>query len=189
MLGGVAILGAAGLAATAAFPYLAVHHPLGLVALSPLIRHIVLVAPDCDPTALLALGVTRRVLALTLTYGLGASYGPSMIEKILKRAPKLRRVILVLEKLVARFGAPALFVLPTFTMAALAGIARTHRLGALTAVSMGQALWVTMAIYFSDVVAPITEAVMGFLVTHTVPATIVCIVLVALQQLYARRRR
>lgn len=184
----VTVFSVASLVATAALPYLALHQPLVLVALSPNLRNIILVASSCNPALLFGLGLFRRVLALSATYGLGAIYGPRMLEETMKRAPRLRALLRTFESLLRRFGAPVLLVLPTYTMAAVAGVARTRPWPAWIALFMGQTVWVGAAVFFGEAIAPWTAKVMAFFSRYMLPASAACVAIVLVQQAWFRKR-
>lgn len=184
----VATFSIAGMGATAVLPYLALHYPLLLVALSPNLRNIVLVASSCNPVLLMVVGVSRRVVALIATYGLGYIYGSAMLEKSVAKAPRLRAFLRTLESLLRRFGAPALLVLPTYTMAGLAGVARTRLAPAAIALTLGQTLWVGASVFFGEAIAPLTARLMAFFSRYMLPASGVCLLLVLVQQVWLRQR-
>ena len=56
------VLGAASMIGVGSSLYLLNHHPLVLIALSPLGRHLLLVAPAVDPLAFIAVAVSRRLV-------------------------------------------------------------------------------------------------------------------------------
>jgi len=184
----VAVLSILGLGGTAVLPYLAVEQPLLLVALAPNIRNIVLVAPQADAVTLVTIGVLRRVLALSATYGLGYIYGPMLIRKTVESLPKVAWFVRFFERLFRRVGAPVLLVLPTYTLAGLAGAARTRWSPFVVAITIGQTVWVTASVHFGEVMAQWTQPIIDFFSRYMLPATAVCIGLVLLQQAIARRR-
>ena len=58
----LALLSSASLAGVASWLYLVNHAPLLLIALSPIGRHLILVAPIVDPVSFVFVGVGRRPL-------------------------------------------------------------------------------------------------------------------------------
>ena len=101
--------------------YLAVHHPLLLVAISPLGRHLLLVAPTVDPTAFVVVAVLRRTLFTIACFFLGRALGPTALVWLGSRAPWARRGYALLEQLFARASAVAILVFPGPAMSAVAG--------------------------------------------------------------------
>ena len=75
----LAILGAGSLVGVAASLYLTAHHPVLLIALSPLGRHLMLVAPRVDPVVFVVVAVTRRLLFYVACFHLGRALGPAAI--------------------------------------------------------------------------------------------------------------
>ncbi len=109
--------------------YLAVHYPLVLVAISPLGRHLLLVAPSVDPMAFVIVAVLRRTVFATACFFLGRGLGPTAVMWLGARAPRTRRVYRWLEQFFARASTIAILVFPGPAMSAVAGSAgmRTAR--------------------------------------------------------------
>ena len=70
-------LGTASLIGVAFSLYLVNHYPLLLIALSPLGRHMVLVAPMVDPIAFVVVAVARRMGFYLASFHLGRTLGPA----------------------------------------------------------------------------------------------------------------
>ena len=71
------VLGIGSMTGVAFSLYLVNHYPLVLIALSPLGRHFVLVAPIVDPAAFMVVAVTRRMLFYLAAFYLGRAMGPA----------------------------------------------------------------------------------------------------------------
>lgn len=185
----MAVLTALSIAGTALSPYLAVEHPLLLIALSPDNRHVVLVAGDVNAAPLIVLAVVRRVLGLSATYGLGFVYGHRFVTWTKERFPRWAGFVRLFERIFERAGAPALLVLPTYTMSGLAGASRTPPWTFLVAVTVGQLALVSALAYFGDAIAAWTGLIVAFLADNLLEATGIVVAFVALQQLIGWRRR
>lgn len=90
-------------------PYLVTHHPLLLIALSPIGRHLVLAASIVDPAAFVTVTVLRRLLFYTASFHLGRALGPWAIPWVEARAARFGRLVRIAERLFGR--APRLVVL------------------------------------------------------------------------------
>ena len=84
----LAIASGANLLGTAFSPYLLVHHPLILILLAPVGRHVALAAPSVPLIPMLVVGTLRRVVGLGATYGIGAIYGDAAVAWAEKRYPR-----------------------------------------------------------------------------------------------------
>jgi hypothetical protein len=170
-------------------PYLVTHHPLLLIALSPVGRHLVLAAPNVDPVAFIAVTVLRRLLFFVACFHLGRSLGPWAIPWIEARAARFARVVRVAERLFAR--APRLVVLAIAgpSVSALAGVAGM-KLGVFAPLAATSLVF--RALFYLGFAAWIDEYValaLAWIDRYWVPATLVMVTGVALHQWrrYARR--
>jgi membrane protein YqaA with SNARE-associated domain len=179
----------AGVTGTALSPLLLVEYPAVLVALSPDVRHLVLTAPRLGLLTLLLIGGSRRILAMVVTYGLGAIYGYAGLRWAEKRYPRLAAFISFFERLFKRVGAPMLIVIPTYTLSALAGVARTQFWAFFIAMSLGQLLYVGASFYFGDAINEWTSLLIAYLSVYMWESTAVVATLVVLQQVIAYRQR
>lgn len=189
LLTGVAVASALG---TALAPYLLVKSPLVLVALSPAAHHVALAAASVEPELLISVGTLRRGLTSLASYGLGYLYGVAALEWLEQRSARLGRLVRWLERMYQRFGVLLLVVAPVPTVAVLAGQARSRLVGFLGFTLLGLALWVSIAVFLGDALAQVTDLLTAFLGEYLLESTLVCVVVVALQQavaLLVRRRR
>jgi len=183
----VAVVTVMGTLGSAFSPALLVHYPLALLALSPDIRHLVLVAAQVDYGPALAAGLPRRAAGLAAMYGVGFFYGPVALLWFEQKAPRLGGALRWFEALFARFGAPLLVLFPVYTLGALAGAAGTRLKVFVPAMLLGQALYITAGYYLGDAVTEWTQPFVRWLTEHIVASTLVCVALVGAQQLWSRR--
>ncbi len=179
-------LGSGSLLGVAASLYLVNHHPLLLIALSPIGRHMVLVAPAVHPAAFIAILVTRRMLFYLACFHLGRALGPLGIPWLEARAARLARFVRWLERIFAR--APRLVVLGMAgpTISALAGISgmRVWAFSALAAASL--VLRSLLVLGFAAWIREWIELARAWIDEWWIPGTVV---MVALVIVYRWRRR
>jgi membrane protein DedA with SNARE-associated domain len=173
-------------------PALLTYSPLLLIAMSPIPRHLVLAAPLTDPIAFVAIATLRRVIACTMYYFLGQTFGESGLEWLSKRYPKARRLVRWIDRLFQRVGALVLVVAPSPPMSALAGNAGLPLWQFVPAVAIGQAIWCSLTYWLGDFLGEWTMPFIAWLRTHVVSTTIACAIAVVLFQLarrYWQRKR
>ena len=166
--------------------YLVNHHPLLLVAMSPIGRHLLLVAPTVDPVAFVAVVVVRRMLFYVASFHLGRALGPAGIVWIETRAARLGRVVRWLEQLFARASHAIIFLFAGPTLSAIAGASgmRPRVFAALAA--PGLVLRALVVIGVAASVRGYIEVALAWIDAHWIPGTIAMVALVAL---YRWRRR
>jgi hypothetical protein len=180
------VLGTGSLVGVAFSLYLVNHYPLLLIALSPLGRHLVLVAPIVDPIAFMVVSVSRRMLFYLASFHLGRALGPVGIPWIEARAARFGQFVRFVERLFERAPHLVVLVLTGPTVAALAGISRM-RLAAfvpLAAVSLTVRMLVT--IYFAEWMREYIEIALVWIDEYWVPGTVLMVAGVAA---YRWRRR
>jgi membrane protein DedA with SNARE-associated domain len=162
--------------------YLINHHPLVLVAMSPMGSHVLLAAALTNPIALLAVATARRVVFYAATFYLGRALGPYAVQWVEARARHFGRFVRFLERLFAR--APRLVVLGAAgpTVSALAGMSgmRLSTFLALATVGLAVRLWVW--IQFADVLRGPIEQVLAWIDEYWVPGTIVLVAIIGVTQ-------
>jgi len=185
----LSVVTAGSLLGTGLAPYLLVKSPLLLVAISAAAHHIVLAAGAVDPAPLVLVATLRRVLTCVGAYGLGFLYGREALGWLDRRYPTLARFVGWLERLFARWGVWLLVPAPAPTVALLAGAARSRFIAFVIAVTLGQALWISLTVYVGDALAVWTDLLTTYLGEHLLESTLVSVALVMLQQALSRRRR
>jgi membrane protein DedA with SNARE-associated domain len=166
--------------------YLVNHHPLLLVAMSPLGRHLLLVAPSVDPLAFVVVVVVRRMLFYLASFHLGRALGPAGIVWIEARALGFGRFVRWLEQVFRRASHPIVFFLSGPTLSALAG-ASGMRPAVFTALAApGLVLRAVVVLGVAASIRPILEAVLAWIDEHWLPGTFAMLALVAI---YRWKRR
>ena len=160
--------------------YLVGHYPLLLVALSPLGRHIVLVAPVANPVALVVVTIARRIVFYLACFHLGRALGPAGISWIEKRAARFAVLVRWTEALFAR--APRLVVLFMAgpTISALAGVsgmrASTYTPLAIASLMLRMIVLLSFAKWLREYL----EIMLAWIDEYWLPGTVVMVAGVAL---------
>ena len=189
VLGFVGFLSAVSVVGVALSPYLLVEHPLLLVAMSPVGRHVALAAPAVDPTLLVIVTVVRRVIGEFASYGLGVLYGYAAVVWMEARSPRLGSFVRWVESLFMRFGAPLLIVAPAHSLALVAGAARVGPFAVALYLTLGELLWVIGTTYFGGAIAGWTKLLTGFFSAYMLESTLVCVFLVLARVAWGWRKR
>jgi len=184
--GTLAFLATGSLVGVAFSLYLVNHYPLLLVALSPIGRHLILVAPITDPTAFVAVAVGRRMLFYLASFYLGQALGPPGVLWIEARARHFGRFVRWLERIFERWGHAVVFFGAGPTVSALAGISgmpvRVFAALAIPGLVVRMLLLVSFAAWLRE---PI-EALLVWIDAHWVEGTVVLIFVIAAYQGYQR---
>lgn len=183
------VLFVAGTVGVALSPYLLVEGPLLLIALSPLVRHLVVVSPMVEAVPFFGIAVLRLFLADPFVYALGARLGPRAIEWLESRSLTAGRVVRWLEKLFARAGYVALFVNPGITVCTLAGVVRMPLVPFVVIDLAGTVTLVVLIRFLGDAFRDWIVLLVGFVQEHVATLTTTSLAVVALVgTLYFRRR-
>ncbi len=175
------------LVGSAFMPYLLAHAPLVLVGLSPVFRHIVLVAPYVHAPSLFAVVVPRHFAPDPFMYFLGREYGPLGLEWAEKNSPGVGKTARLLERVFAKVGPVALLLSPDVLMSTLAGAARVRFPMFVVVNIVGTVLTVVVARWFGDVFDRPIRALVSFFEGHMVAATVLSIAVVVVLNWYSQR--
>jgi membrane protein DedA with SNARE-associated domain len=180
------VLGAGSMVGVAFSLYLVNHYPLLLVALSPLGRHLVLVAPIVDPYAFLAIVLTRRMVFYLIMFQLGRTLGPAGITWIEARAVHLGRFVRWTEGLFSRASHVVVFVMAGPTVSALAGISGMPLRAFVALAIPGLTLRLLFVLGFAEWLREPIERILTWIDEYWIPGTVV---LVTGMIIYQWRRR
>ncbi|MCA9530605.1 MAG: hypothetical protein KC543_10750 [Myxococcales bacterium] len=189
----VVLAGAAGLSVASAIgmalaPTLLVHSPLGLIALSPLGRHLVLVATVTSVVPFVAVAVVRRALGALTSYGMGFIYGERMLHWMKEKAPRYSGLVDKLERGFQRAGPALLFVFPGVTFSALAGIEGMRLRYFVPTLTAGLTVWMTAFYYVGDAFRDRLAPVMTWLSANMIAATVISLAVVLVYEIHRRTR-
>ena len=123
-LGPIVATSVASLTGTALAPTLLVTAPLALIALNPVVRHLVLASGDVSTGSFFAVALTRLFLPDPFYYLIGRWYGADAIDWIERRAGGAGRLVRFAERAFSRAGYVVLFIAPMGLICVLAGAAR-----------------------------------------------------------------
>jgi len=169
--------------------YLVNHWPLLLIGLSPIGRHLVLVAPTVDPFAFIAVGTTRRLLFYLGSFHLGRALGPAGLEWLERRWARAARFIRWLERLFAFAPRTAVFLLPGPAMSTIAGTAGMAPRVFTPIVVGGLVLRMVTIVYFAEWLREPIEWLLAWIDVYWVPGTVVLVTGIAIHQCVRWRRR
>ena len=184
----LAVLGSGSMAGVAFSLYLVNHFPLLLIALSPLGRHLVLVAPIVDPIAFLAVAIARRLLFYKASYDLGAALGPNGIVWLEERVAFFARFVRWLERLFARAPRLIVFFMSGPTVSALAGISGMRQPIFLSLAAGSLLIRMLLILGFAELMREPIEAALAWIDEYWMPGTALMIVLVLSYQWFRVRR-
>jgi membrane protein DedA with SNARE-associated domain len=187
--GVIGILTIASLVGTAFMPYLLARHPLVLVALSPLFRHLVVAAPRVDPVPFFLVAVPRHFLPDPFVYLLGREFGHLAIEWVEGNSPFTGKVVRALERLFARVGPIALLVSPDVVVSTLAGAARVRFPLFVVFNVLGTFITVFVARWFGDVFEKSIAGMVRYFEAHLWLVTVVSVLLVLAFNWYTSRQK
>lgn len=180
------LLSSGSLVGVASSLYLVNHFPLLLIALSPLGRHLVLVAPIVNPIAFLAVAVSRRMAFYLASFYLGRGLGPAGIVWIETRAARFGSFVRWLERLFARASHLVVLCLAGPTVSALAGISGMRVAVFAALATTGLVVRMLLLLTVAEWVHVYITKVLAWIDAHWIPGTVLMVITVAI---YRLRRR
>jgi hypothetical protein len=168
--------------------YLVNQFPLLLIALSPLGRHMLLVAPIVDPVAFVAVAVCRRMAFYFACFQLGRGLGPSGVVWLEARAARFARFVRWIEALFSRAPHLVVLVMAGPTVSGLAGMTgiRTLPFAALATTSLVMRMLLVLG--FAELLRAPLMQVLDWIDENWGPGTLV-LVLATLAYQWRRIRR
>jgi membrane protein DedA with SNARE-associated domain len=176
------LLATGSLVGVASSIYLVSHYPLLLIALSPIGRHLILVAPIVDPVAFLVVAVTRRVAFCIPCFFLGRAMGRYALQWLEARAPRSARFIHWIERLFERASYAVVFLLPGAPASILAGDAGMRPGAFLALLLAGLLLRMAIVIWIGDLLRGPIEEVLVWVRAYWLPGTIILVAAIALRR-------
>jgi hypothetical protein len=187
-IGLLALLGTGTLIGVASSLYLVNSAPLVLIGISPLTRHLVLVAPMVDPFAF-ALVAGIRIFAFSFTaYAVGGILGPKGLEWLDARAQRTARAVRWMERIFARGAHLAVFLFPFGSMCAIAGVSRMAKEVFIPVVIAGIGFRLGLIGVLGSWLQEPIEWMLAWIEVYRLPGTVALIAAIAIYQL-ARRMR
>lgn len=176
------VLSVGSMAGVASSLYLINHHPLLLVALSPLGRHIVLAAAVVDPVALVTVAVLRRMAFYLACFQLGRSMGPTGVVWLERRAARFARFVRAIERVFARWSRSVVFLMAGPTLSALAGMSGMSLRVYLPLATASLVLRMIGVILFAEALREPIEQALAWIDLYWRPGTVLLVVGIALYQ-------
>ncbi len=160
--------------------YLVGHYPLLLIAISPIWRHLIVVAPTVHPVAFVLVAVSRRMAFAIACFYLGRALGPTAIDWLEARAPRAARFYRWLDRVFKRASHLVVFLMPGPGVSALAGSAgmRAPVFGLL--IALGLSLRMVIVVALGDYFREPIEVLLGLINDYWIPGTILLVLAVAL---------
>jgi len=184
VLGSLATLGMIG---SASWMYLVNHAPLLLIAMSPIGRHLILVAPTVNPLAFILVGAGRRMLFYLASFQLGRALGPKGLEWLEMRAKRFARWVRWLEGLFNRSPRAVVFFLPGPIMSSIAGSSGMpmRQFGWLSAGAL--VFRMILIITFGEWMREPIEAILEWIDRYWIPGTVVMVAGVLVYRRFRKR--
>jgi membrane protein DedA with SNARE-associated domain len=180
----------AGLVGTALAPTLLTYHPLWLIVLSPIDRHLLLAASVTPLLPFLLVAAARRTLTCVVCYGFGHAYGEEGVAWVQARYPRTGNASGTLRRLVQRAGPVVLLFSPwPMVFGALAGAARMRVFVFLPLAALGQLVWVRITYRVGGALGAWIAPVLTFMREHVVATTLACVLMVVAYAWQQRRER
>jgi membrane protein DedA with SNARE-associated domain len=189
LLGAVAVLTVGNFVGIGFSPVLATEWPLLLIALSPLGRHLVLVAPVTGLAPFVAVATARKLMSSMLGFGLGRAYGADGLRWAERRYPRTGKFLRWLERGLAAAGPLLVVLMPGPAVCALAGVARMRASLVLPLATIGNVGWMTVTWHVGEALGKWILPILAWVQAHVWEATAVCVAAVLLHQWWRRRKR
>jgi len=170
-------------------PYLLTHHPVVLVLLSPIPRHMLLVAPSMDlPTFVLVAGA-RQLLATSAAVCLGLRFGEAGIAWVEQQGDRLKRGVMILRVGFRRGGLLVVFAAPYPFVAATAVAIGEPIWRVVATATVGHVAWLFVWYRFGDLASGWIAPVTAFFATYTWQSTAAFALAVSVYYLSKLKRR
>jgi membrane protein DedA with SNARE-associated domain len=168
---------------------LAPRHPLWLIALNPLPRHLILVAPHTPIVPFVAVAALRGLLGCFVAFELGRFYGPQGIAAFdVANASRANRVFRVAASAFERWSRLLLTVFPGMLTSALAGADALSRTRSLGLSAIGLVVWALINHRLGGLLAPWTVPILRFVEENMLTASLLCIAGAAVYYMIQRRK-
>jgi membrane protein DedA with SNARE-associated domain len=187
LLGVLVLTLVAGGVGDTASPVLVIHSPLLLVALNPRARNVLLASLTVGVVPLLAVSLTRRLVAVPVLYRLGRIHGDGSLAWVDRRFPRTGRWTRRVERWFDRAAAPVVLLLPGALTAYLAGSARMHEAGLLVLSALGIMARLAVLLVVGDALAAPLTWLLRFIADHQWPLLVLSIALTAVHALRYRK--
>jgi membrane protein DedA with SNARE-associated domain len=189
IVGGAFVVMMAGRIVGAAIsPIFLAHAPLGLLVLSPVIGHLVVVAALAEPIPYFSIAVLVSILHCGLGFVLGDLLGPRLVDFLVRKnlasEAKLQRLLTPL-----RLSAPLLvFLIPGPIVCALAGASAASRRSFIPAMIASQIVWVELCRRLGQSLLGGIATMRAELARNVIPVTVATVLIVIFVRFVRLRR-
>jgi membrane protein DedA with SNARE-associated domain len=187
LLGLLVLMLVAGGVGDTASPLLVVHSPLLLVALNPRARNVLLASLTVGLVPLVAVSLSRRLLAVPVLYRLGRIHGDASLAWVDRRLPRTGSWTRRVERWFDRAAAPVVLLIPGALTAYLAGSAGMHEAGLLVLSALGILARLGVLLALRDALTAPLSWLLRFIADHQWPLLALSLALTALHALRYRR--
>jgi hypothetical protein len=170
-------------------PYLAVKHPLILIALNPWPRHVILVAPHTPLIPLVLIVAFRGLYSCIVAFEVGRHYGPRGIELFERRSPRIAGFVKAFERVFSKAAPVFLVVAPGPLTSTLAAVSGNPRWSTWILSFIGFAIATLINYKVGGWLKPWTAPLMAFIGRYLVETTVACAVLVLGYHWFTRKSR
>ena len=170
-------------------PYLLNNHPLWLVGISPLSRHIILVSPVVDSSMLIAVSGARTLAFTALAYWLGVTLGETALVWLEQRSAGATRIAKWMDGFFQRWSYFAVFLFPLGLMACIAGVSQMRAMGFFAAAIPGILFRLSVYVWFGESLREPILVLLEYIRSYQTELTLFLIASIAGYQLYKRRAK
>ena len=162
--------------------YLVGEYPLLLIAMSPLGRHLFLVAPIVDPVAFVVVAVVRRLVFFVACFHLGKAMGPTGVVWLEQRSPLFARFVRWMEALFSRYARIVTFCFAGPTVSSLAGMSGMPLRRFVSLAGCGLVLRMLGILLFAEMLREPIETALEWIARYRLPGTALLVVGILLWQ-------
>ncbi len=152
-------------------PLLFAHAPAVLIALSPFLVNLVMVAPIVGAPVYFPLALAITTMQATIGFLFGSTFGPRALAWLVAKTPVSEARANFFLDLVRKASAFAIFAIPGPILGVIAGVAGIRRRTFYILVAPAQAIWVAAAYFVGEALLEWIEVVRTFITSHAFELT------------------
>ncbi len=187
LVGPVVALGVLGVVGDMAWPALAADHPLALIGINPRTRYLVLASPSVDMVPFALVAVLRSLVGDPFAFLLGRRYGDRLVDVLVARAGRRRRLAERLVGLTRRAGVVPVLLAPGGAVCALVGAAGMGTLTFMVANMGGTVVRVALVRMAGDAFADPLADIVAWVGRYRWPLTAAMVAIVVVHRLVRRQ--
>ncbi len=167
------------LAGLALLPALLAHAPLGLVAVSPSVGHLLMTAPLCPPGAWFALALGVSIAHGVIGWAFGRAYGGGAVRWLTERGVLSEAVARPVLNALDRAAPLVLLAIPGSIVFTLSGVAGLRGRRFFPPMLLAQVLWVGLCFAVGDALTIWMARLQELALAYAVPLTLLLLPWVA----------